>query len=184
MKFLVTGGLGFIGHNIVSKLESLGHEVVILDLKTNYGIIPETELDYLIEQRQSKIKTTHISYNSISNRKVVQMLLDNTNFDVVIHTASFPRQKVVNTNPQLGSRVMIEGLLNLLEYSVMFGVKKFVHLSSSMVYGDFDDYISEDSVCNPIGTYGILKLSGEWLVKDYCKNTDLKLTPIEINLKD
>jgi len=178
MKFLVTGGLGFIGHNIVSKLESLGHEVVILDLKTNYGIIPETELDYLIEQRQSKIKTTHISYNSISNRKVVQMLLDNTNFDVVIHTASFPRQKVVNTNPQLGSRVMIEGLLNLLEYSVMFGVKKFVHLSSSMVYGDFDDYISEDSVCNPIGTYGILKLSGEWLVKDYCKNTDLKYTII------
>lgn len=178
MKFLVTGGLGFIGHNIVSKLESLGHEVMILDLKTTYNIIPESELDYLLNLRQNKIKTTYISTNSICNKKVVQMLLDEYTPDVVIHTASFPRQKVVNTNPQLGSRVMIEGLLNLLEYSVMFGVKKFVHLSSSMVYGDFDDYVAEDNVCNPIGQYGIMKLTGEWLVKDYCKNTDLKYTII------
>ena len=178
MKFLVTGGLGFIGHNIVSTLESLGHEVVIIDWKCTYGIIPDDELDYLVNERLSKISTKRISYNSICNAKVVQMLLDEFNPDVVIHTASFPRQKVVNSDPQLGSRVMIEGLLTLLEYSVAFGVKKFVHLSSSMVYGDFVDNIAEDSMCNPIGSYGIMKLCGEWLIKDYCKNSDLKYTII------
>jgi UDP-glucose 4-epimerase len=36
-----------------------------------------------------------------------------------------------------------------------------------MVYGDFADDVLEDAVCNPIGQYGIMKLAGEWLVKDY-----------------
>ena len=52
MKILVTGGLGLIGHNVVHRLEKLGHDVVILDNKTTYGIIPQSELDYLIAERQ------------------------------------------------------------------------------------------------------------------------------------
>jgi len=84
----------------------------------------------------------------------------------VIHLASFPRQKVVNANPQWGSRTMSEGLLNLLEYSRKHGVKKFVYISSSMVYGDFQDQVREDAPCRPQGQYGIMKLAGEWLVRD------------------
>ena len=45
---LVTGGLGLIGHNVVSKLEQQGHRVIITDIRTNYGISPQGELDYLI----------------------------------------------------------------------------------------------------------------------------------------
>ena len=55
-KILVTGGLGLIGHHVVSKLEQLGHEVIVVDVKTTYGIIPQDELDYLILERQKKIK--------------------------------------------------------------------------------------------------------------------------------
>jgi nucleoside-diphosphate-sugar epimerase len=36
-----------------------------------------------------------------------------------------------------------------------------------MVYGDFKDYVTEDAACRPQGQYGILKLAGEWLIKDY-----------------
>jgi nucleoside-diphosphate-sugar epimerase len=93
--------------------------------------------------------------------------------DVIVHLASFPRQKVVNNNPQLGSRVMSEGLLNLLESAVKYRVKKFVYISSSMVYGDFTDQVKEDAECDPQGQYGILKLAGEWLVKDYSRRTGL-----------
>jgi nucleoside-diphosphate-sugar epimerase len=95
---------------------------------------------------------------------------------VIIHLASFPRQKVVNANPQLGSRVMSEGLLNLLELATKHNVKKFVYISSSMVYGDFKDQVKEDALCNPQGQYGILKLAGEWLVKDYSRRTGLSHT--------
>ena len=47
MKFLVTGGMGLIGHNVVQRLEHKEHEVVIVDIMTNYGIIPtQTRCDH------------------------------------------------------------------------------------------------------------------------------------------
>jgi nucleoside-diphosphate-sugar epimerase len=83
----------------------------------------------------------------------------------------------VNANPQAGSRVMSEGLLNLLETSSRHQVKKFVYVSSSMVYGDFKntekDGITEEHTCCPLGQYGILKLAGEWLVRDYTVRTGM-----------
>src|ERR1035437_693897 len=97
---------------------------------------------------------------------------------VVIHLASFPRQKVVNKNPQLGSRSMSEGLLNLLEASVRGGTKRFVYISSSMVYGDFTNGVLEDAPCHPQGQYGIMKLAGEWLVRDYTKRLGMSHTII------
>jgi nucleoside-diphosphate-sugar epimerase len=92
--------------------------------------------------------------------------------------ASFPRQKVVNSNPAMGSRVMSEGLLNLLESSVKNEVRKFVYISSSMVYGDFTDDVTEDAVCKPQGQYGIMKLAGEWLVRDYTRRDNMVHTII------
>jgi nucleoside-diphosphate-sugar epimerase len=97
---------------------------------------------------------------------------------MVLHLASFPRQKVVNANPQLGSRTMSEGLLNLLEISAQNNVKKFLYISSSMVYGDFTDDVTEDAVCTPQGQYGIMKLAGEWLVKDYSRKHGMAHTII------
>jgi nucleoside-diphosphate-sugar epimerase len=92
--------------------------------------------------------------------------------------ASFPRQKVVNAHPGRGSRTMSEGLLNLLDLSDKYEVRKFIYISSSMVYGDFKDDVKEDYDCKPQGQYGILKLAGEWLVKDYARRTNLAYTII------
>jgi nucleoside-diphosphate-sugar epimerase len=38
-----------------------------------------------------------------------------------------------------------------------------------MVYGDFKDFVNEEAVCRPQGQYGIMKLAGEWLIRDYVK---------------
>lgn len=173
MKILVTGGLGLIGHNVVRLLEDQGHEVFVTDTRTNYGIIPQHEVDYLIQERRKKIKTDRIHSIDISDKDGVDWLLRHYQPDLVIHLASFPRQKVVNANPQLGSRAMSEGLLNLLECSTKHNIKKFVYISSSMVYGDFDEDVRENAPCCPIGQYGILKLAGEWLVKDYTRKTGM-----------
>jgi nucleoside-diphosphate-sugar epimerase len=89
--------------------------------------------------------------------------------ELVIHCASFPRQKVVNNDPVKGSKTMSEGLLILLENCKKHNVEKFVYISSSMVYGDFTDDVTEDAICKPIGQYGILKLAGEQLVRDYSR---------------
>jgi UDP-glucose 4-epimerase len=73
---------------------------------------------------------------------------------------------------------MSEGLINLLEACTKFKVRKFMYISSSMVYGDFTDDVKEDYDCKPQGQYGILKLAGEWLTKDYSKRTGINYTII------
>lgn len=177
MKILVTGGLGFIGHNVVSELESAGHDVVVTDTRTTYGIVPQNELDWLIAERRKKIKTDRIYSIDIADKDGMTWLIQTHRPSIVIHLASFPRQKVVNANPQWGSRSMSEGLLNLLEASAANQVQKFVYISSSMVYGDFKDTIGigvmESHATNPIGQYGIMKLAGEWLVRDYTRRTGM-----------
>jgi len=166
---LVTGGLGLIGHNVVARLEQQGHRVIIVDTKTTYGLIPQEELDYLMVERRRKISTDRIYSMDIIDQDGIDWIMRTHQPDAVIHLASFPRQKVVNVNPQLGSQTMSQGLLNLLEASKNYAVKRFVYISSSMVYGDFTDDVREDAECRPQGQYGIMKLAGEWLVQDYSR---------------
>lgn len=178
MNILVTGGLGLIGHHVVKRLQAQGHDVSIMDTQTNYGIIPQDEIDYLISERTKKISLEGYYNSDITSTKAVDEAFYIEQPEIVIHMASFPRQKVVNANPAWGSRVMSEGLLNLLEASKKYGVRKFVYISSSMVYGDFTDDVTEDAVCKPQGQYGIMKLAGEWLVKDYSRRDNCVYTII------
>jgi nucleoside-diphosphate-sugar epimerase len=177
---LVTGGLGFIGHNVVKLLKNQGHNIIIVDNTTNYGIIPQAELSPLIEERKFRISPCTIHNADIKDLGSMEYIMQRHEIELVIHLASFPRQKVVNDNPCWGSQTMSEGLLSLLEASKNTGVKKFVYVSSSMVYGNFKDTyfdgIDEDHACNPIGQYGIMKLAGEWLVKDYARRINMAYT--------
>ena len=169
MTFLVTGGLGLIGHNIVQRLQARGEKTVIMDTKTTYGIIPQAEIDYLMTERLAKINNHPVYNTDIVNTDTVDYVIGKEQPKVIIHCASFPRQKVVNANPALGADVMMKGLINLLESAKKHGVERFVYISSSMVYGDFEDDVLEDDPCRPQGQYGIMKLCGEDLVKDYSR---------------
>ena len=168
MKFLVTGGAGFIGHNVVRILEQQGHECIVIDTCTDYGFIPKEELTYLVDNRLKRINT-QIRKIDIREDVFVDTIFKTYLPDVVIHMASFPRQKVVEQNPVLASDVMSNGLINLLEKSKKYAVKKFVYISSSMVYGNFEADVDETAQCNPIGQYGIMKFMGEKLVEDYSR---------------
>jgi nucleoside-diphosphate-sugar epimerase len=168
-KFLVTGGHGLIGHNVVQRLQQRGESVSVVDTHTNYGIIPQAEIDYLIGERLKKLEP-HVSYNDdIADSAAVEYIMNWEKPSVVVHCASFPRQKVVNANPAWGADVMMRGLINLLESAKTHGVERFVYISSSMVYGNFKDQVHEDDECFPQGQYGIMKLAGEWLVRDYAR---------------
>lgn len=176
MNILVTGGLGLIGHNIVKKLKNQGHKVIVYDNCTNYGIIPQEEIDYLISQRKKVIGDVEIYEMDILQASMFDYLLPHHEIEAIIHLASFPRQKVVNANASWGSTVMSQGLILLLEAAVKHKVKRFTYASSSMVYGDFTDYVTEDALCRPQGQYGILKLAGEWLVRDYTRKHGIEHT--------
>jgi nucleoside-diphosphate-sugar epimerase len=168
MNILVTGGLGLIGHNVVARLEK-DHEVSVIDNRTTYGIVPQSEVDYLMSERLKKIQTQKIYSASIESAETVDYVVEQNAVNVIVHMASFPRQKVVNANPAAGADVMMRGLINLLESAKKHRIERFVYISSSMVYGDFEDQVLEDDQCQPQGQYGIMKLAGEWLVKDYAR---------------
>jgi UDP-glucose 4-epimerase len=166
MRILVSGGLGFIGHEVVQQLQ--GHDILVVDNKTNYDFIPQKQIDKLIKLRNVDC---FVDYVDIRDQKAVTQIFYEFQPEVVIHLASFPRQKVVQQNPAVASEVMSTGLINLLQASIGI-VSKFVYISSSMVYGDFDDMVTEEHECNPRGQYAIMKYMGEKLVADYRKYFD------------
>ena len=150
MRFIVTGGAGFIGHNVVRQLEALGHECFVLDSNTNYGFVHKAELEYLTQQRKARMKAG-IHYLDLRDHQQIE---------------NFFRSFGTKCD---GSEVMSTALVNLLELTKNFKIPRFVYISSSMVYGDFDDDVTEDYACRPQGQYGIMKLMGEHLVKDYTR---------------
>jgi nucleoside-diphosphate-sugar epimerase len=177
MKILVTGASGFIGHNVVRFLESQGHECFGIDSRTDYGFIPWEELAYLMQERCRRIQALpHVI--DIREAGKVMPFVGMFNIQAIVHLASFPRQKVVKQNPSVASEVMATGLINLLEAAARHKVKRFVYISSSMVYGDFENNVTEDAPCNPIGQYGIMKYMGEKLVEDYSRQFGFDYTII------
>ena len=170
MRVLVTGGSGFIGHNVVRILESWGHECTVIDTCTDYNFIPEVELAYLMRERQARI-SAKVRPIDIRHVQFVNSVFKAYKPETVIHLASYPRQKIVAQYPLEASDVMNNGLINLLERGRDHKIEKFVYVSSSMVYGDFPhqtiDGIDESAECCPRGQYAIMKYMGEKLVADY-----------------
>jgi nucleoside-diphosphate-sugar epimerase len=168
MRIFITGAAGFIGHNVVRFLEQQDIECFSIDNRTTYGFVPQDELDYLIKERFKRIRSIPL-VSDIRSTDDVRSRISIFNCDTIVHLASFPRQKVVGQNPVVASEVMATGLINLLEAARLNRVKRFVYISSSMVYGDFESDVTEDAICNPIGQYGIMKYMGEKLVEDYAR---------------
>ena len=113
-RILITGGLGLIGHQLSRQLGKLGHKVIIVDTKETYGVIPLNELGYLMSERSKLIPLDAVVLNTDISDSHLTNLFSLYKPEIVIHLASFPRQKVVNANPQLGAKVMMQGMLNIM----------------------------------------------------------------------
>ena len=166
MKYLITGGLGFIGTKIIEKLTNDGHTVVCVDNTDTYGIISQENLNKLIvwRTRNWDNRKVNIIKGDILDRDICLKAF-RSRPDVVIHLATYPRAKIVDESPILGIPKVIDTTTNLLWHSSKFGTKKFVYISSSMVYGNFIDGPREDSATKPTNIYGEAKLTGERMTK-------------------
>ena len=178
MNILVVGGVGFIGYNVVQKFLAEGHTVSILDSLTNYNTY-ETELhNKKLEYRMSLMQDCKIYQCNIgTDALMVDSAFDEQHPDIVINLANVPVAGIAVKDPLMATEAMTTGLLRLLKLSDLFDVKRFVNISSSMVYGDFEvDPVHEDAVCDPLDIYGNLKLNGERLVRAYTRLHGLEHT--------
>ena len=174
MKILITGGKGFIGSKIVEMLCKDGHQLTIIDNEDTYGIMTNNELQKLFEWRTRNWidKKIHYIKGDVLDRLTCLKAFSH-HPDIVIHLATYPRAKIVDNDPVAGIPKVINTTTNLLWHAEKFGVKKFVYVSSSMVYGDFSDGMKEDGKTKPKNLYGEAKLTGERMVKLFSKRDNL-----------
>jgi nucleoside-diphosphate-sugar epimerase len=150
MRYLVTGGAGFIGSNTVDELVRRGHEVVVLD---NLSTGKASNLTSV------KTQITLIE-NSVTDPEAVRRVC--VNVDCVIHLAaqtSVPRSV---KDPLETNLINVDGTLNVLVAAREAGVSRVVFASSCAVYGGRPVLpIREGVAAAPISPYGVSKQIGE-----------------------
>jgi nucleoside-diphosphate-sugar epimerase len=150
MRYLVTGGAGFIGSNIVDELVKRGREVVVLD---DLSAGKEANLAAVREKIDLHIGT-------ITDLAAVQSACKGV--DYVIHLAartSVPRSVL---NPLESNHVNIDGTLNVLVAARDAQVRRFVFAASSSAYGETPTLPKvETMLAQPISPYGVTKFVGE-----------------------
>ncbi|HMA76000.1 MAG TPA: SDR family oxidoreductase [Candidatus Krumholzibacteriaceae bacterium] len=154
--YLVTGGAGFIGSNIVEELVNSGEEVTVLDnLSTGYKKNIEPFLD----------KINFIQGDIRDIESVKKSLKD---VDYVLHQAAMASVPRSIDNPILVNDVNINGTLNILEEARKAKVKCFVYAASSSAYGDSEvSPKREDLTPSPLSPYAVSKLVGEYYCSVY-----------------
>lgn len=147
-KVLVTGGSGFTGINLIRFLLERGVSVRSLDLA-----------EFTYADCKDSIETI---VGDIRDPEVVAQAMDGV--DLVIHTAMalplYPARDIVTTG--------IDGTRNLLRQAQVAGVGRFVHISSTAVYGIPDHHpLLEDDKLDGVGPYGVAKVEGETVCREF-----------------
>lgn len=170
---LVTGGFGFIGSRLVEDL-SKTCKVIVLDNKDTYGTVDQgtKKIMYQTRTKRWQLERVHVVEGDIMNQRDCLKAFSYQP-DVVVHLAAYPRAQIVDDNPVLGIPKLVTGTTNLLYNADKFDTKRFVYVSSSMVYGDFKDGVKEDADTKPTNLYGEAKLMGERLTKLFCKKNNM-----------
>ena len=142
MKILVTGGSGFLGINLVRYLHNRNHDIVSFDI---------VEFDYPDIKDKIKIITADIRDKDAVKKSM-------SDVDIVIHSAAalplYKPEEIYSTD--------IDGTRNLLEAAFENNVKRFIHISSTAVYGIPDHHpLYETDKLDGVGPYGKAKILAE-----------------------
>jgi UDP-glucose 4-epimerase len=159
MKFLVTGGLGFIGSHLVDKLIANGNHIIVLDNLSSGSL---KNLEHLKGNKNfSFIKGDLLKIEDIENAL--------KGVSKVYHIAANPDVRLGEVDTKTHFEQNIVASYNLLEVMRRSNVKNIVFTSTSAVYGDAKVIPTpEDYPTMPISTYGASKLAVEGLISSYC----------------
>ncbi len=151
MKYIVTGGAGFIGSNLVDRLVEQGHSVVVID---NLSTGKKENINPKVDFHQM----------DICDFNIINPVFEGV--DCVFHLAAIPRVPLSIEDPVGTSHVNILGAINVFKAAIDNKVKRVIFASSSSVYGNQPKLpLEEKMIPNPISPYGLQKLVGEQVAK-------------------
>jgi len=154
--YLVTGGAGFIGSNIVRKLVEQGERVRVLD---DFSTGKRENLAGL----EGKVEVLE---GSFIDRGLVGRALKGVSY--VLHQGAIPSVPRSVADPVSSNEANVTGTLNLLEGAREAGVERFVYAASSSAYGDTEVLPKvEDMPSNPLSPYAVGKYTGELYARVY-----------------
>lgn len=148
MKALVTGGAGFMGSHVADQLLSKGLEVVVLD-------------DLSGGFRDNVPARAAFVHGSVTDHALVKRLFSEHRFDYVFHLAAYAAEGLSHFIRRFNYTNNLIGSVNLINESVLQGVKCFVFTSSIAVYGAGQLPMTEDMEPRPEDPYGIAKYAVE-----------------------
>lgn len=164
MRYLVTGGAGFIGSHLVERLLAQGHEVHIID--------------DLSSGKLSNIESAMAAGAQFFQRNInddLQDFLANQNYDGIVHLAACPKPQFSIEHPDVTHTINVDGTVNILECARKFGVSRFVFASSAAVYGDATALpLREGEASIPLSPYALHKLIGEEYLAAYYRIYGMK----------
>ena len=166
MKYLLTGGAGFIGSHFCQYLLDQDHQVVVIDSFNDY-------YDPAIKRSNIAAFQNHENFQLVDGEildvKLLDKLFAEQQFDNVVHLAARAGVRPSLVDPLLYEKVNVEGTMQLLERARLTGVKKFVMASSSSVYGNNKKvpFSENDPVDHPISPYAATKKSCELIGYTY-----------------
>jgi len=150
MKYIVTGGAGFIGSNLVDALIKNGHDVHIVD---NFS-------SGKIQNCHPKVIIHKLDVADEKNLDSIRKILIGT--DTIFHCAAVARVQPSIQNPIHYEKNNTIGLVNFLKAAVDSKVKRFIYSASSSAYGPTEKLPSiETDPVNPISPYAAQKYYGE-----------------------
>ncbi len=161
--FLVTGGAGFIGSNIVEELIRLGHSVRVLD---NFATGKRENLTPFLDK-------IDLIEGDIRDEDACRRAVDG--IDYVLHQAAMASVPRSLTEPVMTSEVNIMGTIKLLTAAAKARVRRFVYAASSSAYGDQPVSIkNEQLIPLPLSPYAAAKLAGEYFCQAYSRSMELE----------
>ncbi|MCB0496585.1 MAG: NAD(P)-dependent oxidoreductase [Cyclobacteriaceae bacterium] len=160
MKVLVTGGAGFIGSAILPKLKEAGYEVAVID-NLSFG---KREFIDVPDERFFKL--------DIRNREMVDKVITDFKPEILVHLAAIHFIPYCNQHPFEASDINIRGTMNVLDACSSVGsLKKVFFASTAAVYPIADLAVSENHKLEPLDIYGLSKLVGERLFREFFLKT-------------
>src|SRR5690606_28161378 len=168
--YLITGGAGFIGSNLIRRLLSVPGEARVTCVDNFDPFYPRSMKEFNLSTFRNNpgFKLIEADLAETSADNLNRMMPED--IDVIVHLAAKAGVRPSILDPLAYQRANVIGLQNLLDFARTRGIEQFVFSSSSSVYGVNDHYPwKEDEQLMPISHYAMKKLDGEMLVHVYHK---------------